>query len=389
MTYNRPLFSALYAHSTLTITSEIMDSKEKSDASSCLSKLQVTTDEKDDKSKSQHRKAYFWTAVLGATLGLLSGALFAVSDSFALLCIKIGYSPTQVLLVKSLAMVVITVPCLIYKNINILKVKRKDTLLNIVKSLCENTGDLMYYYGMNAVGLGDATSIVVAALPIFAPLFACIFIKEKFKLHDCISIVLNIAGIILISRPEFIFGNVAQSSGIGYLYSIITGIGLSIGTVCSRAMSDGLSLLVLIFYNGFCGIILLMILVYPTSNERIYILIPDYPITIAYLVGVVVFFYLYLYSYNRALKILSAGKVTLLSNSCLIVGFVADVVVFHKQVVSLELIGAAIIILSSSILLLFIWLETRKTLNEETKLIKKPKKNQQPPNEIKIVGSKS
>ncbi|XP_006819074.1 solute carrier family 35 member G1-like [Saccoglossus kowalevskii] len=383
MTYHRPLFSAVYAHLASTVTLKNMDSKEKSDVSLCISKLQVTTD-------AQYRKDYFWTAVLGATLGLLSGAWFAVSDSFALLCIKIGYSPTQVLLVKSLAMVVITIPCLMYKNINILKVKRTDTLLNIVKSLCENTGDLMYYYGMSAVGLGDATSIVVAILLIFTPLIACIFIKEKFKLHDCISIVLNIAGIILISRPEFIFGNVAQSSGIGYLYSIITGIGLSIGAVCSRAMSDGLSLLVLIFYNGVCGIIQLMILVYPTSNERIYILIPDYPITIAYLVGVVVLFYLYLYSYNRALKILSAGKVTLLSNSSLVVSFVVDVVVFHKQIVSLEMFGAAIIILSSSILFVYIWLETRNTLNEETNLFRNQSNNLRIKlNEMKIESRKS
>ncbi|XP_006824542.2 solute carrier family 35 member G1-like [Saccoglossus kowalevskii] len=218
--------------------------------------------------------------------------------------------------------------------------------------------------------MGDTTSIVVGSLPIFTPILARLFIHEHFRFHDCISIIINIAGIVLIARPEFIFGDTTDAPAIGYIYAILTGLGLAIGTVCGREMSDGQSLLVVIFYNGLCGAILMLILVYPTSSYRMYVLIPQYPITIAYMVAMVAWYILYLYTYNRALQLLSAGKVALLANGSMIVGFIADVTVFNREIVYLEFIGAALIILSAAVVCVLVWFETRKELNENTKLIK-------------------
>ncbi|XP_006824544.1 solute carrier family 35 member G1-like [Saccoglossus kowalevskii] len=342
-----------------------------------FSKLLVTTERNDVKENEEsiplHRKSNYRTTLLGITMGLLSGASLAISDIFALLCVKIGYSPSQVLLVKSLMMMAITIPLLVYKKINILKLKRKDTILSIVKSISENGADLAFYYAMNGIGMGDSTSIAAGTLPLFSPVFACIFIQEKCKPRDCIGVVINVAGIILISRPEFIFGSNTYSPFLGYVYALLAGIWLSIGTVCSRAMSDDLSLIVVIFYNGLCGVIIMLILVYPTSNDRIYTLIPEYTITIAYLVGMVASFGAYLHSFNRSLQLQSAGKTTILVNIAIVVSFIADIIVFDKQVVNLEIIGATLVILSSIIVFVFTCFETKDKIDEETKLVRQPK----------------
>ncbi|XP_006813702.1 solute carrier family 35 member G1-like [Saccoglossus kowalevskii] len=221
--------------------------------------------------------------------------------------------------------------------------------------------------------MGDAASIEAGTLPIFAHVFTCIYIQEKCKLHDCIGIVINVAGIILVSRPQFIFGNNTYSSALGYVYALLSGVGMSVGTVCSRAMSDGLSLIVVVFYNGLCGAIIMLILVYPTSSDRMYTLIPAYPITTAYLVGMVSLFLAYLYSYNRSLQLQSAGKTTILFNINIVAEFLADVIVFHKQVVNLEIIGAVLVILSSIIVFVFVCFETKLSVSEEAKLVQKPK----------------
>ncbi|XP_077865774.1 uncharacterized protein LOC102804854 [Saccoglossus kowalevskii] len=285
-------------------------------------KLQATTGENGGIQNGEnipvHLKHSYWTALLGITMGLLSGVSLAISDVFVMLCIKIGYSPSQVLLVKSLMIVAITIPLLIYKGINILKLKKKDAILNIVKGFSENGACLVYYYAMDGIGMGDTAAITVGTLPIFAPMFACIFIKEKCKLHDCVSVVINVAGIILVSRPQFIF-------------------------------------------------------VYPTSSDRMYALIPAYPITTAYLVGMISLFLVYLYSYNRSLQLQSAGKTTILFNINIVADFLADVIVFHKQVVNLEIIGAFLVILSSVIVFVFVCFETKQSVSEETKLVQKPK----------------
>ncbi|XP_006824543.1 solute carrier family 35 member G1-like [Saccoglossus kowalevskii] len=338
-------------------------------------KLQSITDKNIviQKDESVPRKYNYWTVLLGITMGLLSGATLAISDVFALLCVKIGYSPSQVLLVKSLMMMAITTPLLVYKKINILKLKRKDTILNIVKSISENGADLAFYYAMDGIGMGDASSIAAGTLPIFSPVFASIFIQEKFRNRDCIGIAINIAGIILISRPEFIFGSNTYSSFLGYVYALLAGIWLSVGTVCSRAMSDDLSLIVVVFYNGLCGTIITLILVYPTSSDRIYTLIYEYPITITYLVAMVALFVAYLYSVNRSLQLQSVSKTTILRNISIFVSFVADIIVYHKQVVILEIIGAVLVILSSIIAFVFTCFETKEGVSEETKLFPKPK----------------
>ncbi|XP_006824538.1 solute carrier family 35 member G1-like [Saccoglossus kowalevskii] len=336
--------------------------------------LHTINDKKDhNESESMHTKHHYWKAFLGITMGLLSGASLAISDVFALLCVKIGYSPSQVLLVKSLMMMAITIPLLVYRKINILKLKRKDTILNIVKSCSENAGDVLFYYSMDGIGMGDATSIAAGTLPIFAPMFACVFIQEKCKPRDCIGIAINVAGIILISRPEFIFGTAAASSDLGYMYAVAAGLLVSTGAVCAKAMSDDLSLIVVVFYNGLFGFVIMLIFVYPTSSDRIYTFILEYPITTAYLVGMVALFLAYLYSFNRSLQLQSVGKTSILTNDCLVVSFIADVVVFHQELVSLELIGAALIILSSILVFVFTWLETRHTLEEEAKLLQNPK----------------
>ncbi|XP_006824537.1 solute carrier family 35 member G1-like [Saccoglossus kowalevskii] len=339
--------------------------------------LHTITDKKDDlpinESQSMDKEHYYWKAFLGITMGLLSGASIAIYDAFALMCIKIGYSPSQVILVKSLMMMAITIPLLVYKTINIVSLRRQDTLLNIAKSICENAGSLFFYYGMSNIGVGDASSIASGTTPIFTPLFACIFIQETFKFHDCVSVVTNVIGIVLISHPNFIFDTNTNAPPLGYVYAFLAGILLAIGAVCSRAMSHGLSLIVVVFYNGLCGTIIMLILVYPTSNDRIYTLIPECPIAIAYLVGVVAFFVAFLYSFNRSLQLQSAGKTTILFNISIVTGFAADVIVFHKQIVDLEIIGAALIILSSIIVFLITCFEMKHRVGEETNLLEKPK----------------
>ncbi|XP_006815343.1 solute carrier family 35 member G1-like [Saccoglossus kowalevskii] len=309
------------------------------------------------------------TTFIGLATGFLSGVSFAVADIFVLLCITIGYSPAQILLVKSLVTLLALMPYFTYKKINLLELNRKDTLLNITKSLCENGADVMYYYAFDMIGLGDTTAIVVGTLPIFTSILAYVLIREKFELHDCVNVLLNVAGIVLISRPVFIFGNTIHSPAFGYVYAILTGLGIAIGTVCSRVMSDGVSLIAVVNYNALGGAILMTILLYPTSDDPLCSLLYNHPITVVYLVVTATLYFAYLYTYNRSLQILSAGKVAIITNISVVISFIADIIVFNRKAGHLEILGSVFIIVSSVIIVLFVWLETRSRVNEEIRLI--------------------
>ncbi|XP_006818621.1 solute carrier family 35 member G1-like [Saccoglossus kowalevskii] len=341
--------------------------------------LEPITDKTDvkpsDESMATHKLRHYWTAVVGILSAVSSGICLAFSDVFTVISIDKELSPAQLLLVKSILVFIISVAILTYNKVNPMKLSRRDLLLNIMKGLFENGAFVLFYYALDIVGMGDATSIVAGALPISTSLFACVLLKENYRFQDLISLSINCAGILLISRPEFIFGSnplnidTPRPNGIGYAFAVLAAVGLAIGTICSRIMTDRMTLLIVIFYNGLTGAILTGILVYPTSSERMPRLVSSNPVLIAFIAGNVVLYVAYLYLYNKALQLQTASKTSLLLNVALIISFVSDALVFHTHVLSIELIGAALIFLSSCIVALLVWIETKRVVQEETKLL--------------------
>ncbi|XP_006818623.1 solute carrier family 35 member G1-like [Saccoglossus kowalevskii] len=312
-------------------------------------------DEKSDKYK----------ACMGTTMGLLAGVGLGISDTFCVVCLYYGLSPAQVLLVKSLIMLIVVIPLLFVHKVNILKVSRRDVTLNVMKGLFENGGDIFFYYALAWAGLGDGTAIAAGAFPIFTPLIACVCVRERCKLTDCITIVINVIGIILISRPEFIFGSDPDTVGersdkaaLGYVMAICASFCLASGAVCVRGMSKGLELVVVMFFNGVCGLVITIPLIYFTSDAPIFKFISIYTVLLALLAGMVVFYFVYVYSFNKALKLQKAGRVALLCNIQVVVGFAGELLIFNNPPTTLELVGAGLVLLSSFIVTVISWCDS-------------------------------
>ncbi|XP_070564629.1 solute carrier family 35 member G1-like [Ptychodera flava] len=303
-----------------------------------------------------------WSAIAGAFFALIGGLSLGSVDVFVVFGVEGGIFPLQQLLVKSIIMVIVVVPLMRYHSVNLLKVKRKDIILNILKGIFEAANTLCFNYSLVYIGIGDATTIDIGSIPIMTTLLACLFLSEKCKVTDMIITIINLTGILLVSRPEFVFGTETshkENDSLGYLLAFAAAVTLSLGALFTKMMSDGTSLLLILLFNGISGIVVTAPTSYFFSPMTLLAAFQNNPNNVGFLTGMAGFFILYLYTFNKALQLETAAKVTLIFNIQVFTGFIADTFLFGKIPTHFELIGAALVLFSSLLAFLAAFRENR------------------------------
>lgn len=84
-----------------------------------------------------------------------------------------------------------------------------------------------FYHSVVHLPLADAT-VIQYTNPVYAVLFAVPFLGERLRLREVLSVVVSLAGVAVVMRPGFLFGEGAT------LPPVVVGIGLA-GAVCSAA----------------------------------------------------------------------------------------------------------------------------------------------------------
>ncbi|MEO7966109.1 MAG: DMT family transporter, partial [Gemmatimonadaceae bacterium] len=98
--------------------------------------------------------------------------------------------------------------------------------LLILRGLLGAVGINCFYFSLVHLPLGDAT-LLQYTNPVFATLLAAWWVGERIGATEIISLVASLVGVVLITRPAFLFG--AHGSAIPPLHA---GIAL-IGAICS------------------------------------------------------------------------------------------------------------------------------------------------------------
>ncbi|KAG7268045.1 hypothetical protein CRUP_000228, partial [Coryphaenoides rupestris] len=137
---------------------------------------------------------------LGLFYGLLSTVLFSI---IALLVKTIeGMHSIEISAFRCFFQMLFVFPLLIYHRTGFLGPRDKRVFLFLRGFLGSNAMILMFY-AVQQMPLADATVIIN---PVFTSLLAWIFLKEKCTLWDCFFTIFTLAGVILIARPPFLFG---------------------------------------------------------------------------------------------------------------------------------------------------------------------------------------
>lgn len=138
-------------------------------------------------------------------LGVLLAAISSLFFSLASVIVKwmVNVHPTQLAACRFVGVLLPAIPIVIWRNeCPFPKGKR---LMLLLRSFVGTTGLMLSFYAFRHMPLADA-SVVVFSVPVFVAIFARLFLKEPCGLFHVITICLTLIGMILITRPPFLFG---------------------------------------------------------------------------------------------------------------------------------------------------------------------------------------
>lgn len=204
------------------------------------------------------------------------------------------------------------------------------------------------YSSYHLLSLADASTIIFSA-PVYVSVFACLLLKEACGLYQVFSIITTLVGVILISKPSFLFGDHESVKDIEYrlegsAIAFVSSLCAAFTFVMIRKLQKTPAPVVIFAFSSvsiFCGMIALVILgVYEhnirlpmewTSAEWVYLFCNG-------LCGV--FGQLFL---TLALKIEEAGLVSLARTIDIVMAFLFEIVFLYEIPHWTSILGAVII----------------------------------------------
>lgn len=155
-------------------------------------------DEEDTAKRNSQVKSYPY---LGLILACISSLFFSLC-SVIVKWLK-NVHPMELAACRFVGVLLPTIPIVIYRNEDPYPDGKR--LMLLLRSFVGTTGLMLSFYAFRHMPLADS-SVIVFSVPVFVAIFARIFLKEPCGLFNVVTILLTLIGVVLITRPPFIFG---------------------------------------------------------------------------------------------------------------------------------------------------------------------------------------
>ena len=224
---------------------------------------------------------------------------------------------------------------------------KRDTIWLSLRGLTAALSYVSYLFAAKNMKFGDATALL-AINPIFAAIFGRIFLKEQFGLVRLLCTIFGLAGVILISRPQFIFQGTKfanETSILPSLAAIFSAVMTGGTAVLQRLLSEHqvspwMCTLIIVSGNFFVGLPFDVAtnqeLALPSCySERTILLLASF----ASVASAVLF--------NEGLKYEDATVASLLRNIEIVSAYVFQIVFFGESLNWLSIGGSVIVFIST------------------------------------------
>ncbi|XP_072095423.1 solute carrier family 35 member G1 isoform X1 [Mobula birostris] len=302
---------------------------------------------------------------LGLCYALLSGVFFSL---LALLVKKIeGIHALEISGIRCLFQWLFTFPIIIYNEVDILGPKALRLLL-FLRGLLGATAMMLFFYAIQQMHLADAT-VIMLSNPVFVSIFAWIFLKEKCTLLDPIFIIFTLVGVVLIARPQFLFGtqNVGFESDYknrikGTMAAFASALCASLTLIVIRKMGKSVDYFLSIWYYSAIGSILSMTVVSITREWSL----PSCGMDRAFLILIGLLGIGGQTFLTKALQIERAGPVSLIKTAEVVLAFILQYLFLNRSPTWWSLGGAICVTSGTSGVALQKWYtSTRKEKKDQ------------------------
>ncbi|OQV14418.1 putative Solute carrier family 35 member G1 [Hypsibius exemplaris] len=295
--------------------------------------------------KPETVKGNCWRSSLGVLLGLTSG----FTNSLVALLVKLieTIGTFEIAVFRYVVMLVPLIVTLGWKRNNPFRLElvKKSGWALVLRAVVGAASTYCKYFALRKLPLADA-SVILFSSPVFVSVMARIFLKEPFRWVHGGAIAVSLGGCILVSRPTFIFGSAAYNPTVewddhmwGCLSALASAIFSASVFVTVRHMKQVDSTVVL-FWTAFVGLIISLVataaaddFIFPTDLQEI-----------SYIIGVGVLTLISQEALTRALRLESAGLISLLRTGDIVWAFVWQIALFHVVPHYFSIIGAIMVV---------------------------------------------
>jgi len=169
------------------------------------------------------------------------------------------FSVYQIVFFRAIGTLSLTIPLILKQKIPILGNNKKLLLLRAILGVFSMT---LFFQSIKYLGVGISVSIRYLS-PLFATIFALIFLKEKVKLIQWFFILLALLGVFLINGFE------QNISSVGILFALLSAITVGLIFVITSKIGNSENTLVIVNY------FMILTLIFGASTSFNYWINPD------------------------------------------------------------------------------------------------------------------
>lgn len=183
------------------------------------------------KEKDEANKANWY----GIFLAFMSGAFFTLSSA-AVKALK-SMDPMELLVLRSLLQIFVMLPIAVRRGENLFGPKGQRGLLQL-QGIVGGSTLVLLFFTFRRLPLGDATTIIFSS-PVFVMILSFLFLREPCGFFRTLIVCLLLTGVVLISKPPFIFQSFAHEYDVfGYLCALGATVFTALNIVVMRKCKD-------------------------------------------------------------------------------------------------------------------------------------------------------
>lgn len=137
-------------------------------------------------------------------LGIILATVSSLFFSLCSVIVKglVDINPIELATFRFIGVLLPSIPIALYKEESFFP--RGKRIILVLRCFVGTTGLMLSFYAFRHMPLADA-SVVIFSTPVFVAIFARLFLREACGMFNVITILLTLIGVVLITRPPFLF----------------------------------------------------------------------------------------------------------------------------------------------------------------------------------------
>ncbi|XP_077868567.1 solute carrier family 35 member G1-like [Saccoglossus kowalevskii] len=289
-------------------------------------------------------------SILGVSLAVLHGSGYAMVSGLVAIATVYGVSEFQIIFFEGITLSMVSIVWVMYYRHDVLVTDNRTQLLLIVNAIPGLATKMLHFYSLTRAPVGNINAIFSGSNPIITPLLACCFLREKWKVIDAVSTLINVVGIIMITCPTFIFGSQPghhsakeQAEIFAYVAAIAGAFFYSLTIVMGRIVGARTNIPVMLLYRSVFSFVIAYICLL-IKGLPLFVYSPE---GLGIVIAESLLNSLTMFAIYRSLQLENASTVAVLINIQVVVSYLLDFLFIHNNVKPFEIVGATLVVLSA------------------------------------------